>query len=90
MHLIDICFLPCICLWQISQIQASLCVVVGPGFISTSAAPAFQWVCMVDMHKNVKLGPHCCEREVLTQFALKFVTAVTSPPLVGCVVWSLI
>ena len=21
LHLIDICFLPCICLWQISQIQ---------------------------------------------------------------------
>ena len=39
LHLIDICFLPCICLWQISQIQICLCVVVGPGFVLTS--PAF-------------------------------------------------
>ena len=39
LHLIDICFLPCICLWQISQIQTRLCVVVGPGFVSTS--PSF-------------------------------------------------
>ena len=38
LHLIDICFLPCICLWQISQIQTCLCVVVGPGFASTSPA----------------------------------------------------
>ena len=30
---------PCICLWQISQIQTCLCVVVGPGFVSMS--PAF-------------------------------------------------
>ena len=36
LHLIDICFIPCICLWQISQIQTCLCVVVGPGFVSTS------------------------------------------------------
>ena len=39
LHLIDICFLTCICLWQISQIQTCLRVVVGPGLISTS--PAF-------------------------------------------------
>ena len=32
-HLIDICFLTCICL---SQIQTFLCVVVGPGLILTS------------------------------------------------------
>ena len=38
-HLIDICFLPCICMGQISQIQACLRVVVGPGLVSTS--PAF-------------------------------------------------
>ena len=37
-HLIDICFLTCICLWQISQIQTCLRVVVGPGLISTSSA----------------------------------------------------
>ena len=39
LHLIDICFLPCICLWQISQIQTCLYVVVGPGSVST--LPAF-------------------------------------------------
>ena len=27
-------------------------------------------------------------RVVSTQFALQFVTAVTAPPLVGCVIWS--
>ena len=36
LHLNYICFLPCICLWKISQIQTCLCVVVGPGFVSTS------------------------------------------------------
>ena len=36
--LIDICFLPCIYLWQISRIQTCLCVVVGPEFVSTSPA----------------------------------------------------
>ena len=39
LHLIDICFLTCICLWQISQIQTCLCEVVGPGLVLTS--PAF-------------------------------------------------
>ena len=39
LHLIDMCFLTCICLWQISQIQTCLRVVVGPGLVSTS--PAF-------------------------------------------------
>ena len=38
-HHMDICFLICICLWQILQIQNRLCDVVGPGFVSTS--PAF-------------------------------------------------
>ena len=39
--------------------------------------------------KNGKSGPHCWGRVVLTQFALQFVSAVTAPLLVGCVVWSL-
>ena len=39
LHLMDICFLTCICLWQILQIQTSLFKVVGPGLVSTS--PAF-------------------------------------------------
>ena len=38
LHLIDIRFLPCICLWKILQIQTCLCVVVGPGFVWTSYA----------------------------------------------------
>ena len=36
LHLIDICFLTCICLCQISQIQTCLRVVVGPGIVLTS------------------------------------------------------
>ena len=36
LHLMDICFLTCICLWQISQIQTFLYKVVGPGLVSTS------------------------------------------------------
>ena len=36
LHLINICFLLCICLWQISQIQTCLCVVVEAGFVATS------------------------------------------------------
>ena len=48
LHLIDICFLTGICLWQISQIQTCLHVVVGPGLVSTS--PAFK--------KSHPAGPH--------------------------------
>ena len=36
LHLIDICFLPCSCLWQISQVQTCLRVVIGPELVSTS------------------------------------------------------
>ena len=39
LHRIDIGFLPCICLLQISQIPTCLSVVVGSGFVST--LPAF-------------------------------------------------
>ena len=38
-----ICFISCICLWQISQIQTCLRVVVGPGFVST--LPGFMGWC---------------------------------------------
>ena len=38
LHLMDICFLPCISLLPILQIQTCLCVFVGPGFVSTSPA----------------------------------------------------
>ena len=93
LHLMDICFLTCICLWQISQIQTRLFKVVGPGLVSTS--PAF--VSSSASHpagphgrhaKNGKSGPHCWGREGSTQFAQHLVSAVTAPPLIGCVVWS--
>ena len=91
LHLMDICFLTCICLWQISQIQTFLFKVVGPGLVSTS--PAFlssstsrsAWPACP---KNGKSGPHCWGRGGLTQFAQELESAVTAPPLVGCVVWS--
>ena len=51
LHLMDICFLTCICLWQISQIQTFLYKVVGPGLVSTS--PTF--VCSSASHPA---GPH--------------------------------
>ena len=38
LHVIDICFLTCIRMWQISQIQTCWRVFVGPGFVSTSSA----------------------------------------------------
>ena len=92
LHLMDICFLTCICLWQISQIQTFLFRVVGPGLVSTS--PTF--VSNSASHpagphakKNGKSGPHCWGRRGSTQFTQQLESAVTAPPLVGCVVWSL-
>ena len=94
LHLMYICSLTCICLWQISQIQTFLFKVVGPGLASTS--PAF--VSSSASHpagphgrhapKNGKSGPHCWGRGGSTQFAQQLDSAVTAPPLVGCVVWS--
>ena len=94
LHLMDICFLTCICLWQISQIQTFLFKVVGPGLVSTS--PAF--VSSSVSHpagphgrhaqKNGKSGPHCWGRGGSTQFAQQLETTVTASPLVGCVVWT--
>ena len=89
----DICCLTCICLWQISQIQTFLFKVVGPGLVSTS--PAF--VSSSASHppgphgrhaQKRKSGPHCWGRGGSTQFAQQLKSAVTAPPLVGCVVWS--
>ena len=51
LHLMDICFLTCICLWQISQIQTLSFKVVGPGLVSTS--PAF-----VSSSASHPAGPH--------------------------------
>ena len=76
LHLMDICFLTCICLWQISQIQTFLFKVVGPGLVSTS--PAF--VSSSASHpagpqKNGKSGPHCWGRGGSTQFAQQLESA---------------
>ena len=91
LHLMDICFLTCICLWQISQMQTFLFRVVGPGLVSTS--PAF-----VSNSASHPAGPHGRHgqktvnrgRGGSTQFAQQLESAVTAPPLVGCVVWSLL
>ena len=97
LHLMDICFLTCICLWQISQIQTFLFKVVGPGLISTS--PAFVSCSAIHpagphgrhAQKTVNRAPIAGGEEVRhthTQFAQQLESAVTAPPLVGCVVWS--
>ena len=80
------------CLWQISLIQTCLCVVVGPGYVSTSPAfmrssanhPAVRMACLPP--KKRKIGPNVLE--ISTQFARQFVTTVTVPPSVCCVVWN--
>ena len=85
--LMEFCFMTCICLWQISQIQTCLFKVVGHGLVSTS--PAF-----VSSSASHPAGPHrrrapkTVNREGSTQFAQQLESAVTAPPLVGCVDWS--
>ena len=94
LHLMDICFLTCICLWQISQIQTFLFKVVGPGLVSTS--PAF-----VSSSASHPAGPHGRHAQKTVNRApiaggggvrhnlhKQLETTVTAPPLVGCVVWS--
>ena len=88
----DICFLTCICLWQISQIQTFLFKVVGPGLVSTSSAfvsNSASHPAGPHAHKNGKSVPHCWGRGGSTQFAQQLESTVTAPSLVGCVVWSL-
>ena len=56
----------------------------------TTTAPAIQRVRMAGMpKKTVNQAPHCWGPEGSTQFAQQLESAVTAPPLVGCVVWSL-
>ena len=86
LHLMDICFLTCICLWQISQIQTcrtwiSLDIT---RFCEQQRQPSSGSACP----KNGKSGPHCWGRGGSTQFAQQLETTVTATPLVGCVVWS--
>ena len=87
LHLMDICFLTCICLEQISQIQTRLFNVVGPRLVSTSPNFVRSSANPSACPKNGKSGPHCWRREGSTQFAQQFVTAVTAFTRVGCVVW---
>ena len=51
LHLIDVCFLTCICLWKISHIQTCLRVFVGPRFVSTSLA-------FMRSSTSYPVGPH--------------------------------
>ena len=96
LHLMDICFLTCICLWHISQIQTCLCVFVGPGFVSSP--PVFMRSSAIHpagphgrrAQTNCKSGSHFWGREFSIQFAPQFVSSVTAPPLVCCVVWSIV
>ena len=85
LHLMDICFLTCICLWQISQIQTFLFKVVGPGLVSTSPAFVSSGSAWPACPKHGKSGSHCWGRGGSTQFAQQLETTVTAPPLVGCV-----
>ena len=94
LHLIDICFLTCICLWHISQIQTCLRVVVGPGLVSTS--PAFMR--SIASHpagphgrlaqKNGYRAPIAGGGRGRDNLHRVCQTAVPAPPRVGCVVWS--
>ena len=73
-HLIDICFLTSICLWQISQIQTCLCEVVGPELVSTSSPAYMRSIAIHPAGPHGWLAqkrlscPHCCGREGSTQF----------------------
>ena len=52
----------------------------------------FVWSCCVVVLAvfDCCLGPPMMGREGSTQFAQQLASAVTAPPLVGCVVWSLL
>ena len=89
LQLMDICFLTCICLWQISQIQTFLFNVFGPGLVWTSPAFVSSSASGSACPKNGKSGPYSWGRGGSTQFAHQLESAATAPPLVGCVVWSL-
>ena len=54
LHLMDICFLTYI--WQISQIQTPLFIVVGPGLVSTSPASVSSSASSLVGPKNGKSG----------------------------------
>ena len=87
LHLIDICFLTCICMWQISQIQTFLgVVVVGSGVVST--LPFVRSSSSRLAQKTVNRDLLDGGRRVNTICTADYQTPVTDPPRVGCVVWS--
>ena len=83
LHLMDICFLTCICLWQIAQIQTCLFKVVVPGLVSTS--PTF-----VSSSASHPAGPHGRHAQKNGKSGRFDTICTTAPSLIDCVVWSLI
>ena len=88
LHLIDICFLTCICLWHISLIQTCLRVVVSilPVFMKSIAShPAGPHRRLAQKRQS---GPHCWGGRVRHNLYRVCQTAVTAPPRIFCVVVS--
>ena len=89
LHLIDICLLTCICLWQISQIQTCLRVVVGPGLVSTSPASMMSIVSHpAGLPKNGNRSPIAGVEGGRHNLHRVCQTAMTASPRVGCVVFT--
>ena len=94
LHLIDIFFLPCICLWPILQIQICLCgcrtliCIDIIRFYEEQCQPS-SGSAWATCPKNGKSGTHYWGRRVSAQFAQQSArTAVTAPPIVRCFDWS--
>ena len=86
-----ICFIPCICLWHISQIHTCcgcwtyICLDITSFYEEQrQSSSGCTWP---DCPKTVNRAPHCWGREVYAQLHSSF-TVVTFRPLVGCLVWS--
>ena len=74
-------------LWSVCEVDVVPCA-------DAVVAVTVMYVLLFVLHvcmciKNGKSGPHYCWRKGSTQFAQQFVTAVTDPPLVDCVIWIL-
>ena len=88
LHIIDICLISnqlCICLWHISKIETcNLFVCCCRTCICLDITRLY------DDQRLPSSPPKTLNRETSTQFAQRLSkTAVTAPPLVCCVVWSL-
>ena len=90
-------------MWYVHDILYAVLYVCGSCFVVRGCGVLRRYigVCYCDMQrqpssgsawpacpKNGKSGHHW-GREGSTQFAQQLLSAVTDPPLVGCVVWSL-